>query len=51
MPTLFGKHKVPRPYIRRAGDMTKTTKFSEIKFQKKFCPIKTVGDRAVVITY
>jgi hypothetical protein len=49
MPTLFLKYKkVHQPYLKHTGSMTK--KFANTAFSK-FCHTKTVGDRAVLITY
>jgi len=57
MPALYLKYnKVPQPYLKHTGSMTKTLNMLKLHC-KKFCSItysfyvKTVGDRAVLITH
>jgi hypothetical protein len=51
IPTLCLKYnKVLQPYLKHTGSVTKKLNLLKLHF-KKFCHTKTVGDRAVLITY
>jgi len=50
MPTLCLKYnKVPQPYIKHTGSVTKKLNSLKLYF-KKLCHTETEGDRAILIT-
>jgi len=50
MPTLYLKYnKVPQPYIKHTGRVTKKLNSLKLYF-KKLCHAETEGDRASLIT-